>query len=235
MAVAAPVLREPVRGSAVRTTRVLAVDGRPLVRSGLAGIARRALGGGALAVTDLSQASAARCLTDSDPEALLLGLRTGDDPAVLVAGARRIAPIVICVLGRSDPALVRAALDAEADGYMLNETAEPEALRALLDAIRFGGETIPPELLGRAPGPVAGADPARGAGGSVAPSRAGFITARCREVLLSLADGLHDHEIADRLGISTSSVRKHVANAQERLEAKTRTQAVARAARAGLL
>ena len=224
MAVAAPVLREPVREARVRTTRVLAVDVRPLVRSGLAGIARRALGGGALAVTDLSQAAAARLLTESDPEALLLGLRPGDDPAALVAGARRIAPIVICVVDGEDPALVRAALDAEADGYLLSDRANPESLRALIDAIRFGGETVPAELLGR--GPVAG---------RAGTARAGFITERCREVLLSLADGLHDHEIAERLGISTSSVRKHVANAQERLEAKTRTQAVARAARAGLL
>jgi DNA-binding NarL/FixJ family response regulator len=215
-----------LRGRApARTTRVFAVDGRPLVRSGLAGIARRAVDGGALALTDLNQASAARCLTESDPEALLLGLRTGDDPAALVADARRIAPIVICVVDRADPAFVRSALDAEADGYLLSERADAESLHSLIDAIRFGGETIPADLLGRASGGTGG-------GNQVGP---GFVTERCREVLLSLADGLHDDEIAERLGISTSSVRKHVANAQERLEAKTRTQAVARAARAGLL
>ena len=152
-------------------------------------------------------------------------MRTGDDPAPLVAAARRIAPIVICVVDRADPALVRAALDAEADGYLLSDRADPESLRTLIDAIQFGGETIPGELLGRGAGGT-------GAAAQVGP---GFITERCREVLLSLADGLHDDEIAERLGISTSSVRKHVANAQERLEAKTRTQAVARAARAGLL
>ena len=40
---------------------------------------------------------------------------------------------------------------------------------------------------------------------------------------------------AIRLGISTSSVRKHIASAQTRLGARTRTQAVATAARVGLL
>jgi DNA-binding NarL/FixJ family response regulator len=202
---------------------VFAVDGRPLVRSGLAGIARRALGAGALALTDLGQASAARGLTESDPETLLLGLRAGDDPAALVAAARRIAPIVICVVDRSDPSLVRAALDADADGYLLSDQADPATLRSLIDAVRFGGETVPAALLGR------------GGRGAASATGGGFVTERCREVLRSLADGLHDHEIAERLGISTSSVRKHVANAQERLESKTRTQAVARAARAGLL
>ena len=209
-------------GAAIRSTRVFAVDGRPLVRSGLAAIARRALGAGALAVTDLSQAAAARALTESDPEAVLLGVRDGDDPAALVAGARRIAPIVICVLDRADPALVRSALAAGADGYMLSEQTGPEKLRATIEAIRGGAEPVAPELRSSSPTEA-------GAGGP------GSITERCREVLLSLADGLHDHEIAARLGISTSSVRKHVANAQERLDARTRTQAVARAARAGLL
>jgi DNA-binding CsgD family transcriptional regulator len=61
------------------------------------------------------------------------------------------------------------------------------------------------------------------------------VTERCLEVLRSLADGLHDEEIADRLEISTSSVRKHIASAQERLGARTRTQVVAIVAASGLV
>jgi DNA-binding NarL/FixJ family response regulator len=64
---------------------------------------------------------------------------------------------------------------------------------------------------------------------------AATITARCLQVLGGLSDGLHDHEIARSLGISTSAVRKHITAAQERLEARTRTQVVAIAARNGLL
>jgi DNA-binding NarL/FixJ family response regulator len=210
--------RDPAPPSTV-TASVFAVDGRPLVRSGLAATARRAFGSGALALTDLAQASSARVLADCEPELLLLGLRSGDDPAAALASARRIAPIVICVLDSDDAALARAALEADADGYLLSSHAGPDALRATLDQIHAGGKAVPDELRGPRDGAVG----------------AGAITERCREVLRSLADGLHDHEIAARLGISTSSVRKHVANAQERLEARTRTQAVAHAARAGLL
>jgi DNA-binding NarL/FixJ family response regulator len=228
----AGVARSSQAGAAIRSTRVFAVDRRPLVRSGLAAIARRALGDGALALTDLSQATAARGLTESDPEAVLLGVRGGDDPAALVGAARRIAPIVICVLDRADPPLVRSALAAGADGYILSEQIAPETLRATIEAIRGGAEPAAPALHGPSP-----ADGGVGGGSITGPGTGGpgSITERCREVLLSLADGLHDHEIAERLGISTSSVRKHVANAQERLDARTRTQAVARAARAGLL
>ena len=71
--------------------------------------------------------------------------------------------------------------------------------------------------------------------GDVRADRPASVTERSLEVLGSLADGLHDHEIAIRLGISTSSVRKHIASAQTRLGARTRTQAVATAAREGLL
>jgi DNA-binding NarL/FixJ family response regulator len=71
--------------------------------------------------------------------------------------------------------------------------------------------------------------------GSQQLNRNPMITARSLEVLRSLAEGLHDDEIAERLGISTSSVRKHICGAQERLRARTRTQAVAMAARWGFL
>jgi DNA-binding NarL/FixJ family response regulator len=71
--------------------------------------------------------------------------------------------------------------------------------------------------------------------GRLPPGRPAPVTERSLEVLGSLADGLHDREIASRLGISTSAVRKHIASAQARLGARTRTQAVATAARTGLL
>jgi two-component system response regulator DesR len=188
------------------------------MRSGLARLAGRALGAQALALDDLVQAAAARRFGHAAPRLLLLGLRRGDDPAPAVAAARRIAPIVICVPEQGDAAGIRAALGAGADGYVLPESLTPEALRAAVETIEAGGPALPDE-------------PPEGAGAEVALA----ITARCHEVLRSLADGLHDREIAERLGISTSSVRKHVANAQLRLNARTRTQAVALAARDGLV
>lgn len=207
-----PAAQSPTAG------RVFAVDSRPVMRSGLARLAGRALGAQALALDDLGQAAAARRFGNAPPRLLLLGLRQGEDPASAVAAARRIAPIVICVPEQGDAAGIRAVLRAGADGYVLPEALTPETLRDAVEAIEAGAPALPDE-------------PPEGTG-----AEAGLaITARCHEVLRSLADGLHDREIAERLGISTSSVRKHVANAQLRLHARTRTQAVARAARDGLL
>jgi DNA-binding NarL/FixJ family response regulator len=199
---------------------VFAIDPRPLVRSGLAGLARRALSCNAHGLSDLRQAHAALRLVKSPPRLLLLSLRSGDDPEALVAAAREFGAPVVCVLEGRDQALARAALAARADGYLPLGGATSEALRWTIAAVEAGEPAVPDELR-----QLATAD-----GG---PQRA--VTERCLQVLQSLADGLHDDEIADRLKISTSSVRKHIASAQERLGARTRTQVVAIVATSGLV
>jgi DNA-binding NarL/FixJ family response regulator len=210
--------RAPSVGS-LPAPRIVAIDRRPLLRSGLAGLARRALSCGTQAVGDIDEAAAALRLTGSPPRALLLGLQSGDDPERLVHSARRLGAPVICVLDCDDAVLVRSALRAFADGYIVLGAVGAQTLQQTLVAIESGERVIPDEL-----------QRYRAASRGV-----GTVTARCLEVLRSLAEGLHDDEIAARLGISTSSVRKHIAGAQERLQARTRTQVIAIAARNGLL
>ena len=60
------------------------------------------------------------------------------------------------------------------------------------------------------------------------------LTPREAEVLAHIADGLSHQEIGDRLSISPETVRTHVRKACERLNARTRTHAVATALRLGL-
>jgi ATP/maltotriose-dependent transcriptional regulator MalT len=54
-------------------------------------------------------------------------------------------------------------------------------------------------------------------------------------VLLLIASGLSDQEIADHLVLSQHTVHRHVANIRNKLGRTTRTAAVAEAARLGLL
>lgn len=61
------------------------------------------------------------------------------------------------------------------------------------------------------------------------------LTDREREILVLLADGLGNKQIAARLGISTSTVKTHLELLFEKLEATSRTEAVAAAIRLGLL
>lgn len=61
------------------------------------------------------------------------------------------------------------------------------------------------------------------------------LTGRERDCLASAADGRHDKEIADLLGISDTTVRYHIDNARRKLGATNRVQAIARLAMRGLL
>ena len=154
------------------------------------------------------------------PRALLVGLRRDEDPRPLVIGAMRFGVPVICAVDDEEGDVVPAARAAGARGHLVIERASAHALRSMLDRIESGEPAI--ALYGESASRVRAGRPAP-------------VTERSLEVLGSLAEGLHDHEIGVRLGISTSSVRKHIAGAQTRLRARTRTQAVAMAAREGLL
>jgi pimeloyl-ACP methyl ester carboxylesterase/DNA-binding CsgD family transcriptional regulator len=61
------------------------------------------------------------------------------------------------------------------------------------------------------------------------------LSAREREVLALIANGLSDQEIAHQLVLSQHTVHRHVANIRNKLGRTTRTAAVAEAARLGLL
>jgi DNA-binding NarL/FixJ family response regulator len=63
----------------------------------------------------------------------------------------------------------------------------------------------------------------------------GELSAREREVLALVAQGLSDAQIAERLVISPHTVHRHMANILAKLRLPTRAAAAARAARAGLL
>lgn len=61
------------------------------------------------------------------------------------------------------------------------------------------------------------------------------LTAREREVVALLAEGLSNKEIALRLGIAPDTAKFHVARVIDKLDATGRTDAVAHAARRGVI
>ncbi len=195
---------------------IVVIDRRPLVRHGLVAIAEEAGVGAVHAVAAVPAAPVPWVA----PLIVLLGLAGGDDAAALVSDAReRLGAPVACALFCDEPALIARALAAEADGYLINELADSDAIVDLVIAAQAGKRTLPPELV----------LPRRRRGGN------SILSERCLQVLRCLAAGQHDHEIAEHLEISTSSVRKHVRIAEERMRARTRPEALAMAIRAGIL
>jgi pimeloyl-ACP methyl ester carboxylesterase/DNA-binding CsgD family transcriptional regulator len=61
------------------------------------------------------------------------------------------------------------------------------------------------------------------------------LSKREREVLVLVADGLSDSDIAERLVLSPHTVHRHVANIRRKLGLRSRSAAAAAAARAGLI
>jgi two-component system, NarL family, response regulator YdfI len=61
------------------------------------------------------------------------------------------------------------------------------------------------------------------------------LTSRELEVLGMLAEGLGNHQIADRLGLSDHTIKFHISSILDKLGASTRTEAVTTALRMGLI
>jgi DNA-binding NarL/FixJ family response regulator len=137
--------------------------------------------------------------------------------------AQRSAPdtSILLYTGYGDRALLTEALDAGVRGFVLKEAPLGDLVRAV-ETVADGGVYVDPVLAGVfATASTTDKLPA--------------LTQREREVLRLLADGLSNEEIGKRLFISAETVRTHVRKAMDKLDADTRTQAVARALRNQLI
>jgi DNA-binding NarL/FixJ family response regulator len=128
---------------------------------------------------------------------------------------------VLLYTGYGDRALLTEALDAGVQGFVLKEAPMDDLIRAVR-SVAAGTTYVDPVLAGTL---------AASSVGSKLPQ----LTQRERDVLRLLADGLANEEIGKRLFISAETVRTHVRKAMDKLDADTRTQAVARALRDRLI
>ena len=120
-----------------------------------------------------------------------------------------------------DRALLSEALDVGARGFVLKEAPLVDLVRAV-ERVADGEAYVDPVLAGVL------------VGGAMA-DKVPTLTQREREVLRLLADGLSNEEIGKQLFISPETVRTHVRKAMSKLEADTRTQAVAIALRQSII
>jgi DNA-binding NarL/FixJ family response regulator len=204
--------------------RVLVVDDHPVVRDGLAAALEShqdiVVVGGAGSIAD-AVAGAER----HRPDILVLDLELPDgDGASAIPRLLQTAPgagIVVFTAYDTDERVI-AAIKAGARGYLLKGAPVEEIVRAIR-AVHGGGSHL-----------------ASGAAAKVVAELAGKrrprrLTARELDVLSHVAAGLSTKQIARDLGITERTVKFHVASIFNKLGAETRAQAVAQAARRGLL
>jgi DNA-binding NarL/FixJ family response regulator len=158
------------------------------------------------------------------PRVALLDVRMPRLGGIQVAErSQRSAPETAVVLytGYGDSALLSEALDAGVRGFVVKDAPLGDLVRAI-ETVAAGGTYVDPVL-----------------GGALVQAEVNNplpeLTQREREVLRLLANGLANEAIGKRLFISPETVRTHVQKAMAKLDADTRTQAVATALRQSLI
>jgi DNA-binding NarL/FixJ family response regulator len=128
---------------------------------------------------------------------------------------------VVLLTGFKERGLLSEGLDCGARGYVLKD-APPEDIVRAVKQVASGGAYVDPTLAGELMNPTA-------------TDRLPKLSERERQILGLLAKGMSNPDIAKRLGISPETVRTHIRNAMVKLEADTRTQAVALAVRHSMI
>jgi len=204
-------MTSPVASLAPRTT-VLLVDDHRLVRAGLRMlldstpdlqvIAEAANGGEAI-----------RLAAEHDPDLILMDLRMpgldGVEATRLITAAHPKSKVLVLTTFGDDDHLF-PALAAGASGYLVKDT-EPDDL---IDAIRRtidGDLLFSPSVLRRLVDRALVTAPSAGG-----PSATVDLTPREREVLDLVGEGYGNQEIGDRLHLSVTTVKKHIATLMDK-------------------
>ncbi len=217
--------------------RVLLADDQRLVRESLATMLGL-LGGIELVGTASDGEEAVRLAVAHAPDVVLMDLRMPRmDGIEATRRLRETAPAVrvIALTTFDDDESVLGALRAGARGY-LTKDAGAEDIRRALFAVAAGEATLDPAVQHHVVAALAGGG-GGGAGDSDAsagPELPDGLTPREAEVLALIAEGLSNHEIAERLVVSPTTVKSHVNHLFAKTGVRDRAQAVTYAYRAGL-
>jgi DNA-binding NarL/FixJ family response regulator len=208
-----------------RPIRVLIVEDHPVMAEALSALLEREEDVEVVAVAT-NVRDALQLVTEATPDVILADFRLPDGTGADIAAAvrhRRPRPSVLLLSAIDTVAALLAAVEAGAKGYLLKSRTAPEVLDGIRRAAR--GEMLIPssvlaELLAQ-----------RGEQAVLL----GSLSAREREVLKLMAEGLDNSQVAERLGIRYGTVRSHVRNLISKLNAHSRLEAVVRAEELGLI
>jgi DNA-binding NarL/FixJ family response regulator len=210
--------------------RILVADDHALIRDGVSSL----LGAwGHEVVGQAADGAAAVALADQlAPDLVLMDVRMpsmdGLEATRRIVAAHPDLPIVMLTVSEEEDDLFEA-IRAGARGYLL-KSLEGAQLRAMIDAVGRGEAAITPATAFRITQLFSVSRPS-----PEPPEAATTLTARERDVLALVTDGLRNREIAARLGISENTVKFHLRNILEKLHAVSRTELAARAMREQLL
>jgi DNA-binding NarL/FixJ family response regulator len=208
-----------------RTSAIVA-DELGLVRAGITGVLE------ARGIEVVAQTRSGRELvslaTVERPDLVVVGAPADLDVADVVRRLVRLCPHpeIVVLLPPAHEHTVRYLLALGAAGIALR-TVDACELGVVVDAVRTGGRHVVPALHRALSGAVA--LPA------LDDRTVEILTSREREVLVLLAEGGTNREIAGSLSVSLATVKSHLVRIYAKLEARNRNEALGRAVALGLL
>jgi DNA-binding NarL/FixJ family response regulator len=211
--------------TADKTVRVLIVEDHQIVADGLTALLNdqkdMSVVGNVGSVAE-SAAAAAELM----PDIVLLDFRLTDGTGVDAAAAiRRVAPQSKHIfLTREDSDVAKfAALESGASGFIHKSKAAGEIINAIR-TVASGGNLITPSSIATLLNRRRQADGQRES-----------LTAREKEVLRLMAEGVSSRDIANRLGISYATVRTHIRSLGAKLGVHSKVQAIVKARELALI
>ncbi len=209
--------------------RVLLVDDHPIVRQGVRSVLANHPDIQVVGEADSAQALFAT-LDTARPNIILLDIRMpGPNGIEITQRLKREHPeIKVIVLSTYDEdEFLLGALRAGADGYLL-KSASAQVLASAIRQVGQGGRLLSPQLVGKLMREFQ--DMAK----EKARSDSG-LTDQELQVVRLIADGATNKEIAEKLYWSEVTVKRKVQDILEKMGVANRAQAVAEAAKRGLL
>jgi DNA-binding NarL/FixJ family response regulator len=206
--------------STIPRIRVFCVDDHPLMREGIAAVIRNEPDMQLVAEASTGH-EAIQGFREHQPDVTLMDVRMPDmggiDALLAIRTEFADARVIMLTTFEGD-AEIQRALEAGAQGYMLKSMPRKQ-LVDMVRKVHAGKKQIPPEVAAQL----------------VEHMGDETLSKREVEVLLKVADGNRNSDIAALLFISEETVKGHIKHIMEKLGASDRTEAVAVGIRRGII
>lgn len=199
--------------------RCLIVDDHPVVRQGIRALLEREFADVEISDSPTPEAAIEAAGTLKPDVVVIDPWKAGGEmEAILTKLTEELDTPIVVFTSDGGARLLMEALKAGVKGYVRKDSPAEDLVRAI-QAAQSGEFYVDPALSSTI----------------VLDDGDKTLSARQREILQMLADGMQTDHVADKLGLSTETVRTHTKRILAKLSADTRTQAVAIGIRNGLI